>query len=89
MNPSMDIIYDSSLVAMFFSLDSDLKAFVSNPSKESDHESYEAWIRHCHPENTREDKFIDHRKFLMRMCVFEKKLNCMEYIDLIFAYVLD
>jgi hypothetical protein len=39
----------------------DLKEFVSDTSTQTDHKSYEDWIRHCHPENTRDGIFIDHR----------------------------
>lgn len=45
------------------SFDSDLKEFVSNESNQDNFPSYEDWIRHCHPENTRDGIFIDHRKF--------------------------
>jgi len=46
----------------------DLKEFVSDTSNQTDHKSYEDWIRHCHPENTRDGIFIDHRKFRPPRC---------------------
>lgn len=61
-------IFSHSYPLSFYS---DLKEFVSNESNQDNFPSYEDWIRHCHPENTRDGIFIDHRKFFFtRLSLF-------------------
>jgi hypothetical protein len=54
-------IFSHSYPLSFYS---DLKEFVSNESNQDNFPSYEDWIRHCHPENTRDGIFIDHRFYV-------------------------